>query len=106
MMFKQFFYCLIIITYIKYTSKQFKLNRTVFVSAGDVIGWTYEGDVGAISFKYVRSHPTHFAQLQIINGRTIFPNLGQTVTFDSLLLPSLYSIAVQVDQCTFYVLKC
>ena len=73
------------------------MNKTVFIVEGDVIGWTFEGNQGPISFRYDPTHKTHYAIFKKVNGVDVLPVLGENVKFESIILPAKYSIAVQVD---------
>ena len=67
--------------------------RTV---ATDRIGWTYEGNIGTISFSYV-DHKTLFRKVENQN----FPTVGAAYTFDNVHLPSIFSVGVVIDTCKY-----
>ena len=81
------------------------LNTTFAVNTGDRIGWTNEGTYGPISFQYEEQHRTYFTAINYSNSSNpVFPNEGTSVTFDSTYLPSIFSIAVQLDPGKIYLL--
>ena len=83
---------------------QFKMNTTVTVEAGDKIGFTNEGNYGPISFTYVERHRTYFAKVNSsANGIPSYPLTGDVVRFDYTYLPSIFSIAVELDPSEFLV---
>ena len=72
---------------------QFKLRDDAHTLAGDRIGWTYEGEFGVISFDYVQGHKTYYAEVSTVG----LPDVGSTVVFQSIPLPAVFSIAVEMD---------
>ena len=68
------------------------------VAAGDRIGWTYEGSTGIISFQYVEEHKTYFRKVE----NTDYPIVQNTYTFDNIHLPSIFSVAVQIDPSEYF----
>ena len=72
---------------------QFKNDVEFRVAAGDRIGWNFEGSLGIISFQYVEEHKTYFRKVE----NTDFPIVQNTYTFDNIHLPSIFSVAVQID---------
>ena len=81
------------------------MNTEVTVEAGDKIGFTNEGDYGPISLTYAERHRTYYARVNVTNANGVpnYPVTGDVVTFDVLYLPSIFSIAVQVDPSMFLV---
>ena len=75
------------------TTFQFKNDVDFRVQAGDRVGWTCEGFTGIISFQYVDEHKTYFRKVE---GND-YPILQNTYTFDNIHLPSIFSVAVQID---------
>jgi hypothetical protein len=71
----------------------FTINPTFQVATNDLIGWTYEGDVGAISFKYDNNHHTYFRKFD----QGVFPRLSEAYIFDEVYLPSVFSVAVLLE---------
>jgi len=74
------------------------LNTTFAVNTGDRTGWTNEGNYGAISFQYVERHRTFFVKGNLTGqGLPTYPTVGHIVTFDATYLPSMFSVAVELD---------
>ena len=77
---------------------QYSLNSSTAVNAGDLIGWTNEGNVGPISFQYVASHRTYFSTVNLTStGVPSYPSVGTLVPFDEVYLPSMFSVAVELE---------
>ena len=99
--------CKVVILVIFHIFLQFKINTTIAIQAGDRIGWTCEGTYGVILFDYVNLHHTYFSKINISKTITpgvdvpVFPNPGTSVTFDPTYLPSLFSVAVELDLSKF-----
>ncbi|KAI0241694.1 hypothetical protein LSAT2_020955, partial [Lamellibrachia satsuma] len=65
-----------------------------WVHAGDRIGWTNEDDFGVISFQYTEGHRTYFRKYD----NSEYPRTNDTYTFDNINLPSMFSVAVKIDE--------
>ena len=65
----------------------------VRIEEGDKIGWTVLGDFGPISFDYEYGQRTIFRNLWEES-----PELGRVYEFDRAELPSIFSIAVDIEE--------
>ena len=73
---------------------QFNVSTDGFwVHAGDRIGWTNEDDFGVISFQYIEGHRTYFRKYE----NSEYPRTSDTYKFDNIDLPSMFSVAVKID---------
>lgn len=75
------------------------LQQEVGVENGDLIGWTFEGQIGMISFQYAMEHRTYFYRYREAD----LPKVGRVYNFDPVFLPSIFSVAVQLKGATLAV---
>ena len=82
------------------------MNTAVEVEAGDKIGFTNQGDYGPISFTYAERRRTYFSKVNVTNATGVlipnYPLTGDVVKFDYTYLPSIFSIAVELDTSEFW----
>lgn len=71
------------------------MSDRFMVEKGDVIGWTNEEVYSPIFYDFDAAHSTRFYTLP---AETTFPAVNDTVKVDSLSLPYLFSIAVEIIQ--------
>lgn len=62
---------------------------------GDRIGWTYENNVGPISFEYSENSNAHRTYFRNVESNEL-PVVGEDYFFSSGYLPSTFSIAVSL----------
>ncbi|ELT93539.1 hypothetical protein CAPTEDRAFT_223854, partial [Capitella teleta] len=88
---------------------KYSIQGGVSVKQGDRIGWTYENNVGPISFEYSENSNAHRTYFRNVESNEL-PVVGEDYFFSSGYLPSTFSIAVSlvpvslngvIFECTF-----
>ena len=75
-------------------------SRTISLDGTERLGWTSEADFGYISFQYVNEHDTIFRNVpqEPSNANLdIFPETGQAYDFETISLPSQFSIGAIIQ---------
>ena len=88
-------YCALSITYIIFDFfLQFNVSSDGFrVQSNDRIGWTNEDEISVISFTYIQEHRTYYRKYP----NSDYPTINTKYAFDTINLPSIFSIAVKID---------
>ena len=69
------------------------VNNTFTARFGDRVGWTFLADISVVVFSYAEEQKTYFYDTETGS----LPTVGSIIDFDSVALPSIYSIAVLAE---------
>ena len=75
-------------------------TQTITLDGSERLGWTSEADFGHISFQYVNEHDTIFRNVPQESSNPqldIFPETGQAYDFETISLPSQFSIGALIQ---------